>query len=523
MLLIIDDCAEDREAYRRYLLGNLYQSYEILEAECAEEGLDLCKQMHCEIILLDFCLPDLSGLEFLDELKRRKLEYPIPVIMLTGHGDEQVAVQAIKKGAQDYLVKNNLQPDMLQSAVRNALKQNHLQNRLNQTQQRQRFIAATALRIRQSLDLELILQTTVVEVKQLLKCDRVLVWQYLPNSKGKVVACSNPSEPIPESCLSILMAETESEYDTPQTNTQLNTQGNLIAAITLNQTESENSQIWGLLIAHQCHELRHWHPEEQDILNELSVQLAIAIQQAQLLSQTKAALGKEQELNAFKSQIVATVSHEYRTPLTSILTAASTLKCHGAVLTESQQGKLLKIIETKARHMAKLVDDMLVFNQSDLSQIKFKPLPLDLLHFCADLIEEQRAILSDQHELVFRITGNSNGFWGDPKLLRQIVTNLMSNAIKYSPHGGKIQFHLIGKDSHVSFLIQDEGMGIPLADQHNLFQSFSRGSNVDTIAGTGLGLMIAKACVELHRGEINLSSQVNQGTKVTVNLPKRIN
>ena len=523
MLLIIDDCAEDREAYRRYLLEGLYQSYEILEAECAEEGLDLCKQMHCEIILLDFCLPDLSGLEFLDELKRRQLGNSIPVIMLTGHGNEQVAVQAMKRGAQDYLVKHNLQSDMLQLAVRNALKQTQLQNRLNQTQQRQRFIAATALRIRQSLDLELILQTTVVEVQQLLQCDHVLIWQFVPKNNGRIVACSNPEELVQEQYLELPMVKPNIDNDGVLLDTQFHAQGNLIAPITLNQTESDNPSIWGLLIAHRCDQLRYWQIEEQEILNDLSVQLAIAIQQAQLLNQTQAALGKEQELNALKSQIVATVSHEYRTPLTSILTAASTLKQHSSILAESQQQKLLQIIESKARHMARLVDDMLVFHQSDLSQIKFKPLPLDLLHFCADLIEEQRQILSNNYELIFRITGNSSGFWGDAKLLRQIILNLMSNAIKYSPHGGEIQFHLMGKDSHVSFSIQDEGIGIPPTDQKNLFQSFSRGSNVGTIAGTGLGLMIAKACVELHQGEISLSSQVNQGTKVTVSLPKGIN
>src|SRR5213078_3153226 len=91
---------------------------------------------------------------------------------------------------------------------------------------------------------------------------------------------------------------------------------------------------------------------------------------------------------------------------------------------------------------------------------------------------------------------------------------------KYSPDGGTVEFNLIGKELEVSFYVKDRGIGIPMADQENLFQSFSRGSNVDTIPGTGLGLAIAKACVELHGGNITLSSEVGQGTQVTVSLPK---
>jgi signal transduction histidine kinase len=97
----------------------------------------------------------------------------------------------------------------------------------------------------------------------------------------------------------------------------------------------------------------------------------------------------------------------------------------------------------------------------------------------------------------------------------------MSNAIKYSPDGGKIQFHLIGNESQVIFYVKDQGIGIPIEDQDNLFQAFTRGSNVDTIPGAGLGLTIANACVELHGGDITLESQVGKGTRVIVTLPKR--
>ncbi|WP_096595196.1 ATP-binding protein [Calothrix sp. NIES-2098] len=543
-LLIVDDCAADRKIYRRYLLQDPYQSYEILEADCAESGLALCKKMHCDVVLLDYCLPDMSGLELFDKLKQERLDKPLTAIVLTGRGDEEVAVQAMKRGAQDYIVKQYLKPDVLQLAVRNAIKQSYLQAQLYKNRERQRLIATTALRIRQSLDLEQILNTVVVEVQQLLKCDRVLVYQFASDRGFKTVASSVdswetvvPHHHIQDICHEVggenhhwgckLPIPQVSEADLSLSHSYLNlleqfqTQENLVVPIHLSNNGKPEDRVWGLLIAHHSSGKREWQADEVEILNELSVQLAIAIQQAELLAQTQAALVKEKQLNAFKSQIVATVSHEYRTPLTSILVAASTLIKHGKQLAESKQQRLLGIIEQKARSMSKLVDDMLVVNQFELDKTRFKPIPIDLLQFFSNLMEQARETLTDRHELIFNSSGNNHDFWGDRGLLQQIFVNLMSNAIKYSPQGGCVEFYLIGRESEVMFYVKDEGIGIPITDRENLFQSFSRGSNVGTIPGTGLGLAIAKSCVELHGGNITLSSQIGQGTKVTVSLPKQ--
>lgn len=567
-LLIIDDCAADRKIYRRYLLKDPHQSYQILEADCAEEAIALCQKMRFDVILLDFCLPDMSGLELFDQMQQKILETSVPVIMLTGRGDEEIAVQAMKRGALDYLVKQHLTQDVLQLTVRNAIKQSCLQAQLHKTQERQRLIATTALRIRQSLNLEQILNTAVAEVQQLLKCDRVIVYQFAPDADGKIVASSVEPCRTVELCDRIgtqeetgeqrkergklithsppctlhpaplpLVPNTSTSHSTsPQSpipyiyelglcncvslKEQFNTKANLVVPINLSNNGNPTPKLWGLLIAHHNSGERQWQTDDAQMLNEVSVQLAIAIQQAELLAQTQASLAKEKQLNAFKSQIIATVSHEYRTPLTSILAAASTLVKHSQQLDESKQERFLGIIEQKARYMSKLVDNMLLVNQFELEKPKFQPIRLDLLQFFSDLIEQERETVGDRHELIFQITGNNQDFWGDRGLLQQIFTNLISNAIKYSPDGGTVEFHLIGKESQVLFYIKDQGIGIPIADQENLFQSFSRGSNVDTIPGTGLGLAIAKACVELHGGDITLSSQVGQGTKVTVSLPK---
>jgi signal transduction histidine kinase len=374
-LLITDDCQEDREVYREYLSSDPQHSYQFIEAGSAEAGLALCEKQRCDAILLDFCLPDMTGLEFLEALQQRLATAEnmpgLPIIMLTGQGDERVAVQAMKRGVQDYLVKQDLNPDTLQLTVRNVIEQFHRQ----------------------------------------------------------------PATP-------------------PQ------------------------------------------------------------------LSAALAALETEKQLSALKSQLVATVSHEYRSPLAAILAAASTLKLHGDKLQEVKQQQFLHLIEHKARQMTHLVENLLALDTFEAGQSHFAPLPLELLQFISDLVEEQRQSIAADHELTFKITGNTKGFRGDPLLLRLILLNLLSNAIKYSPTGGAIEVHLIGSETDIAIVVKDEGIGIPPAEQAQIFQSFQRGSNAATIPGSGVGLAIVKTCVDLHGGKVTIASQVGQGTTVTIGLPK---
>jgi signal transduction histidine kinase len=539
-LLIVDDCAADRKVYRRLLSRDPQQSYHVLEAESAEDALSIYKKQKCDVILLDFCLPDMSGLEFLDQLKLQIIGTPMPVIMLTGHGDEGIAAQAMRMGIQDYLVKRHLQADVLQLAVRNVIQRSHLQTQLAKTRDRQRLIATTALRIRQSLDLAQILDTAVTEVHQLLENQvlrqgvtnlRVMIHQFSPNNHINIESCfpqgiesGMENLCIQDECKKAIARTYQAgeSLDSPQIVDILNAPHNLVVPIILPENGKPTPTLWGLLIAHQSLQIRQWQRDEIEMLHELSVQLAIAIQQAEFLKKTQSALEKEQKLNAFKSKIITTVSHEYRTPLTSILTAASTIKQHYHNLSEERKNRFLDIIEIKARHMSKLVDDMLLVNEIELSKTKFQPLPLDLLNFFSDLLEEQRLTLDEHHNLSFKVAGNNKGFWGDRCLLRQIFFNLISNAIKYSPDGGEIEFYLKGSKSKITFSVTDKGIGIPEKEQENIFQSFSRGSNVDNIPGTGLGLTIVKACVDIHGGELFLESAVDRGTQITVTLPKRL-
>ena len=132
-VLIVDDCQEDRETYRRFLQRRNAERYTFLDAATGEDGLRICKTDHPDIVLLDYHLPDLNGLEFLEEL-RRQGESESPVIVLTGEGNENVAVEAMKLGALDYQTKNGITPEALEHAIENALEKTQLQRRVAQQQ-----------------------------------------------------------------------------------------------------------------------------------------------------------------------------------------------------------------------------------------------------------------------------------------------------------------------------------------------------------------------------------------------------
>jgi signal transduction histidine kinase/DNA-binding NarL/FixJ family response regulator len=531
-ILIIDDSATDREAYRRFLSKSATDRYQFLEADCAESALPYLQEATCDLVLLDFCLPGSSGLELLEDLKQLRPNFAVPIIMLTGQGDEHIAVEAMKWGVQDYLSKHHLQADILQLAVRNVLQKTLLKAQLSHIRERQRLIATTALRIRQSLNLDEILNTAVAEVQQILCCEQVAIYELDPDAIDTQphphCELVNLSQTITSTCdwhsldqdmvgkiraISMLHDWGMAEESKPQSN--------LIAEIALADPNGESSRIWGVLVAHQHQYQRQWQSEEQEILQEVAVQLAIAIQQAELLQQTQVALEREKELNQFRSQIIATVSHEYRTPLTAIWAAASTLKLHGEKLGADRQARCLEIIEQKSRRLKQLVEDMLAMQECEANKMLFQPTAMDLVAFITEIVADQQEMAGGEYTLDLHIRGSCKGFRGDPSLLRLVCSNLLANAVKYTPNGGRISISLTSSRSTITLGIEDAGIGIPLAEQSKLFQQFQRGSNVGTIPGMGLGLAIARLCTERHGGTIELSSQPKKGTKVLVTLPKK--
>ncbi|MBD2421260.1 PAS domain S-box protein [Anabaena cylindrica FACHB-243] len=323
-IMILESAPEDRLLYCRYLSQDRTATYDVLEAESGLKALTQLTDFQPDLILLNYQLPDVDGLEFLSKLRSQFGSLQIPVIMLANQGDEAIAVAAMKNGALDYMVKSKLTPNGLHRGVHTALEKTRLIKQIQMQEQQKQLFAGISFRIRQFLHLEEILKTAVEEVRELLKADRTIVYQFDQQMNGKIVAES--VLPSWKAVLNLQIQESLLEnngtsyrdykiraisdiYDAGLTTAYINlleqfqVKANLVVPIFLNTeargqvaedkkqtgnltllpvSQSSSHVLWGLLIAHQCSETREWQTNELDILQQLSVQLSVAIQQAQL-------------------------------------------------------------------------------------------------------------------------------------------------------------------------------------------------------------------------------------------------
>ncbi|BAY26951.1 two-component hybrid sensor and regulator [Calothrix sp. NIES-2100] len=315
-ILLIDDSTIDRMALRRFLKQDNRYTYRILEFQRATEAMQWCQQEIPDVILVDFSMPDGNGLEFVRQLREQQKNTHSAVIVLTGQGDERIAVQAMKSGAQDYLVKDKVTPEVLQGAIYHAVERMHLNRQLEQSREQQQLINAIALRIHQSLNLAEILRVTATEVREFLVTDRVIVYQFKPDMSGNVVAESvlpgwtvALGQQIQDTCFQQQQAAAEYQQGKKraiddiylaglkdchlQMLEQFEVKANLVVPILL------ADQLWGLLIAHQCSASRNWQAVELELLEQLAVQIAIAIQQASAYEQLQAELLERQRTEAY--------------------------------------------------------------------------------------------------------------------------------------------------------------------------------------------------------------------------------
>jgi signal transduction histidine kinase/CHASE1-domain containing sensor protein len=234
-----------------------------------------------------------------------------------------------------------------------------------------------------------------------------------------------------------------------------------------------------------------------------------------------AELAQTRELSDLKLRLFSMISHEFRTPLSTILVSAQSLAHSNPEWSEDKKVKNLSRIQAAAKTMAQLLTDILTLNRAEMGKLEFRPEPLELEPFCFHLIEEIQLSMGMQQPIRFIHQGQTTTACLDSKLLHSILSNLLANAVKYSATENRpIQLRLTCTPESATFQIQDWGIGIPAQDQPLLYEAFYRGQNVGDITGTGLGLAVVKTCVDLHQGQISVESQVGCGTTFTVTLPQ---
>lgn len=407
-ILLVEDNLNDANLLQEIIADANETPCSLVHVERLKDAHNCLSKHHFDVILLDLSLPDKQGLETVAQTYG--IAPDLPIVVLTGFNDQDMALEALRQGAQDYLVKGKIDHHLLFRAIHHAIER-----------------AQTLKRLRQS-----------------------------------------------EEQLQRLNEELERRVD--------------------EQTDQLRQKNHFLQF-----EIYHRQHLEEELRN---------------------ALVKEKELSQLKSNIISVVSHEYRTPLSTILSSSELLEHYSDKWSKEKKQLHFQRIQSSVNHLTRLVNDVLVLNKIEEGKLPFNPCSLDLLLLCQELIEELQLNVNP-HRIVFNSKGSSRTAYFDQKLLRQLLTNLLSNAIKYSAQEEDIQFHLIWAQDTVIFQICDRGIGIPKDDQAQLFEAFYRGSNIGTISGTGLGLTIVKKCVDLHGGQVRVES-TRDGTIFTVTLPIHI-
>ena len=229
------------------------------------------------------------------------------------------------------------------------------------------------------------------------------------------------------------------------------------------------------------------------------------------------ALNKEIQLNELKSRFVSMASHEFRTPLSTIMSSVSLI----AKYTESEQNdkrlKHVNRIKSAVVNLTGILNDFLSLSKIEEGKIEIKKQSIDLEALCETVAEEVKSLLKTNQIIEHKITGEARNFESDERILKNIMFNLVSNAIKYSDD--RIDCLIEYKEKAVVFSVSDKGIGIPEKEQALLFDRFFRASNVEMIQGTGLGLNIVKRYVQLLHGELNFKSNEGEGSTFIVALP----
>ena len=560
LILIVDDSETDRVTYRRYLESSDQFKCHILDCESAEEAIEQCRVNCPDLILLDYLLPAASGLDFLQNITQQ-LEYIPSVIMLTGQGNEKVAVEAMKQGVKDYLVKGQLTSQTLVRSVTNVLVERALQSKIDRQRQQRELFTRISLSISRLVELSQILQVAVEGTRELIGCDRTLVYRLDHEMNGTIVVESVSEEwprmidhhiedpglhpdqafPIQEYLKgqNLVISDIEANQLTDsrrQILSELHVKAVLVVPIVFQDFSASNEPVlWGLLVAHYCKTVHEWQPDELSFLEELAIPMAIAIQQAELLSDLKATLNHQQviedqlnyrlaeieQANLHLSQATRVlekrnreldefshiVSHDLQAPLRGIANLADWIvgDLEGKLPPENQQQ--LSLIQSRVVQMSGFITGLLEYARVGRENIT--PTTVNI----SQLLEEIVDLLAPSPEFQISFADDLPTIKTQSLLLKQVISNLIDNAIKYHDRrNGHIQILVVDQGPILKFTITDDGPGINSEHHEKIFRIFQTLPGTASTKGTGIGLAVVKKIIEGQGGTVWVEPESQQGS-----------
>jgi signal transduction histidine kinase/CheY-like chemotaxis protein len=560
VVLIVDDFEADRVTYRRYLELADGLDCQISDCDSVESAIEFYDCQRPDVILLDYLLPDCDGLEFLQHCADRGGTLPI-VIMLTGQGSEAVAVEAMKYGVKDYLIKGTLTAHKLVNSIVQALAAKKMQLTIDWQLQQRELFANIALKISHSADLFHILQDTVKGVEKLFGSDRAIVYRFDQNQNGTIVAESVfpgwslliPNQ-IKDSCAyaasnsrfeqylqgyRTVVENIETAHLTAchvQMLRDCQVKALLAVPILVRLSPASEPIVWGLLIVHHCRTTYKWQADEISLLDELAMQMAIAIQQTELVSDLHASIANQQltmhqlgdrmaeleqtnlllsetshaleKRNQDLDEFAHIASHDLQAPLRGISNLAGWLAedLEGQLSAENQHQ--IELIKSRIRQMSDLINGLLQY--ALVGRENVDAVDTDLGQLLSEVVD----LLSPPSTIQVSFSADLPTIKTQGLLLKQVLSNLIGNAIKYNDRpDGRIEILVKEQDLFWCFTVLDNGPGIAPANHKKIFGIFQTLDNGGAVKGTGIGLAVVRKIVESRGGLVWVESEIGQGSK----------
>ena len=470
-ILIVDDDPALLEALPLALRLRL-DGIEIDTSENALDALERIGEVDYDAIVTDIKMPGMDGLALLGEI--RTLRPKTPTLLITGHGEHDLAVQALRGGAYDF-VQKPIDRDYFVASLERAM---HLR-RLDREVERQRLALERHARVLEHVD------------------DGV----FLIDETGTIQHWNPAAEAITGLGAATLIGRTAEEalpgWDAV---------GSLVPVAALPGP--------GSLVAKTV-------PFEIDG-RELWLSIS-GVRFADGVVYAFRNLTEERALDELKGEFVATVSHELRTPLAAIYGSAQTLRRPDLNLDPEQRESLLEVIAHESERLTRIAGDILLANTLDSDRLRLVHERIDLRSLAQEVVAEMRSLFATRGDISIELVSAERcaEIAGDADKLRQVLVNLIDNAVKYSPHGGRIDIEVERSEGRARVVVRDEGIGIPQGEQQRIFGKFYR---VDPqlsrgVGGTGLGLYISRELVRRMEGRVTVASHEGKGSTFVVDLP----
>ncbi|MBI1281063.1 MAG: PAS domain S-box protein [Anaerolineaceae bacterium] len=485
-ILLIDDDFDDYSMVRDMISAMPKGKFQLDWQADYNDALPIMKSQVHDVYIVDYILGEQNGLDLI------RTAFPngctLPVILLTARGRRDIDDESLALGVAEYFDKADIRLPLLERAIRYAINNKRIENDLRKSEHLFRSLIQSASDYIQVLDLKgIITRTNPATLRNAGYGETDMVGHPFAEF------LSTPSKAVVDAEFPNILEQGESRHE--------------------------------LEFLHKDGSIRHMDCS-WSVVHNGETQYVVVIQRD--ITERKRAedalqesLVREKEMSELKSRFVSIASHELRTPLSTIQNNIYMLKNYAHKLDDAaREGKLDKI-QSMVEHISELLQDVLSLNNMETGRVEFNPTSIQFDTFCRDIVEEFQNYKDRNHVIQFEckqpIKANI-----DSRMMRQIITNLFDNAIKYSAAGTTVKLILSSTADNVVITVTDQGIGIPEADQAKMFQPFRRASNVGDTIGSGLGLSIIKQAVDLHRGSITFTSKLGLGTTFTITIPSAV-